>query len=270
MTVSAQGELRTNARIFFVGGLMSFRAQFNWLNPWILVPSLLVSPVAQILLFTYVGRAAGVGNDRFFVIGNALNYAAIPCMFAMTFAISGERWGQTLGLVMATPARRLPLFLGRAVPVIATGWAVAIFGLAVGALLLGVHIELSAWLPLVLAVAVTSVSCTGLGLLMGAACLRIRDGATLGNIVFLVLLVFCGTNVALDQLPGWMAAIGEWLPLTHGIEAARELAGGATLGSVDRPLLRELVTGLTYGILGLATLGWMERDSRRRATLERM
>ena len=260
----------TNTRIFFVGGLMSFRAQFNWLNPWILVPALLVSPVAQILLFAYVGRAAGVGDDRFFVVGNALNYAAIPCMFAMTFAISGERWGQTLGLVLVTPARRLPLFLGRALPVIVTGWCVAIFGLVVGSFLLGVHLEAAVWPGLVLAVCVTSLSCTGLGLVMGAACLRIRDGATLGNIVFLLLLVFCGTNVALDDLPAWMAAVGERLPLTHGIEAARALAGGATLGSVSDLLLHELAIGLAYAALGLATLGWMERDSRRRATLERM
>lgn len=260
----------TNTRIFFVGGLMSFRAQFNWLNPWILVPSLLISPVAQILLFAYVGRAAGVGDDRFFVVGNALNYAAIPCMFAMTFAISGERWGQTLGLVLVTPARRLPLFLGRAVPVVLTGWVVALFGLLVGSLLLGVRIGVGAWPALLVAVAVTSFSCTGLGLVMGAACLRIRDGATLGNVVFLVLLVFCGTNVALADLPAWMAAVGEWLPLTHGIEAARDLASGGTLGSVRGPLLRELLTGLAYGVLGLGTLGWMERDSRRRATLERI
>lgn len=260
----------SNTRIFLVGGLMSFRAQFNWLNPWILVPSLLVSPVAQIVLFAYIGRAAGVADDRFFVVGNALNYAAIPCMFAMTFAISGERWGQTLGLVLATPARRLPLFLGRAVPVIVTGWGVALFGLVVGSLLLGVRIDLSVWPTLVLAVAITSLSCTGLGLVMGAACLRIRDGATLGDVVFLLLLVFCGTNVALEDLPTWMATVGTWLPLTHGIEAARGLAGGASLDSVSGSLLRELLTGLTYGALGLATLGWMERDSRRRATLERM
>lgn len=260
----------TNTRIFFIGGLMSFRAQFNWLNPWILVPSMVVSPVAQILLFAYIGRAAGVGEDRFFVVGNALNYAAIPCMFAMTFAISGERWGQTLGLVLATPARRLPLFLGRAMPVIATGWAVAIFGLVVGSLLLNVPIEAGMWPALVLAVAVTSFSCTGLGLMMGAACLRIRDGATLGNIVFLVLLVFCGTNVALHDLPAWMAAIGEWLPLTHGIEAARGIAAGASVGDVRDALQREVLTGLAYGAAGLTALGWMERDSRRRATLERM
>lgn len=260
----------TSIRIFFIGGLLSFRAQFNWLSPWILVPSLLVSPVAQILLFAYVGRAAGVGNDRFFVVGNALNFAAIPCMFAMSSAISGERWGQTLGLVLATPARRLPLFLGRSLPVIVTGWGVAVFGLVVGSLLLGVRIDGGLWPTLLLAVAVTSFSCTGLGLVIGAASLRIRDGATLVNVVFLLLLVFCGTNVALSDLPAWMAAVGEWLPLTHGIEAARHLASGASLGSVSGTLIRELLTGFAYGALGVATLSLMERDSRRRATLERM
>ena len=54
----------TSIRIFFVGGLMSFRALFNWMSPWIFVPHLLVSPVCQILLFAYIGRSAGVGQRR--------------------------------------------------------------------------------------------------------------------------------------------------------------------------------------------------------------
>jgi len=260
----------TSARIFFVGGPMSFRAQFNWLNPWILIPSLMIEPVAQILLFAYIGRAAGVGDDRFYLIGNALNYAAIPCLFAMSSTISGERWGQTLGLVLVTPARRIPLFLGRSLPVIVTGWAVAVFGVAVGSLLLGVSVPAGAWPAIVLAVAITSLSCTGLGLAMGAVGLRIRDGATLGNLIFLALLIFCGTNVALQDLPGWMAAIGTWLPLSHGIEAARGLAAGDGLSAVQGLLLRELGIGALYAALGMAVLAWMERDSRRRATLERM
>ena len=38
------------------------------------------------------------------------------------------------------------------------------------------------------------------------------------------MLVLCGVDVPLDELPGWMAAIGRCLPLTHGIEAGREIA----------------------------------------------
>jgi ABC-2 type transport system permease protein len=260
----------TSLRIFFIGGLMSYRALFGWMNPWIFVPSLLISPVCQILLFAYVGRSAGVGDDRFYVIGNALNYAAIPCMFAMTFTIGGERFGQTLGLVLTTPARRIPLFLGRSLPVIANGWFVAMFGVVVGSLLLGVEIPGSAWPLLALVVAVGSLASTGLGLVMGAINLVYRDGATLGNVLFLVLLIFTGTNVALDDLPGWMAAIGRCLPLTHAIEAGRLLAAGAPWGEVSALVGTELLVGVVYLAIGLGAIRLFERLSRTGATLDRI
>jgi ABC-2 type transport system permease protein len=259
----------TSLRIFFIGGLMSYRAMFNWLSPWILVPSLIVSPICQILLFAYIGRSAGVGNDEFYVIGNALNYAAIPCLFAMGATIGGEREGHTLGIVLATPARRIPLFLGRALPVIANGWGVSMVGVLAGVLLLDVHIPGGAWPSILLAVVVTSASCTGLGLAMGAVALRVRESAVLGNVVFCVLLVFCGVNVALDDLPGWMATVGTWLPLSHGIEAARLLADGSGLGAVDGLLLREIGVGAIYTVIGLGLLRFFEDESRRRASLDR-
>ena len=77
----------TSLRIFFVGGLISFRALFSFLRPEIYIPSMLVAPIFQILLFVYIGRSAGVQSDEFYVIGNALQYAAIPCVFAMTNTI---------------------------------------------------------------------------------------------------------------------------------------------------------------------------------------
>lgn len=257
-------------RIFFIGGLMSYRAMFGWMNPWIFVPALLVSPVCQILLFAYIGRSAGVGDDEFYVIGNALNYAAIPCLFAMSMTIAGERFSQTLGLVIATPARRVPLFLGRALPVIANGWGVAMFGVVVGSLLLDTDIPGSAWPLIALVVAVGSLSSTGLGLVMGAINLVYREGATLGNVLFLVLLIFTGTNVALDDLPGWMAAVGRWLPLTHAIEATRMLGDGATWGAVRGLVGTELLIGLAYVVLGLSSIRVLERLSRSGATLDRI
>jgi ABC-2 type transport system permease protein len=260
----------TSARIFFVGGLMSYRALFGWMSPWIFVPSLLVSPICQILLFAYIGRSAGVGTDEFYVIGNALNYAAIPCMFAMTFTIGGERFGQTLGLVLATPARRIPLFLGRSMPVIANGWFVAMFGVVVGSWLLDVDVPGDAWLLIALVVAIGSLASTGLGLVMGAINLVYRDGATMGNVFFLVLLIFTGTNVALEDLPGWMAAVGRCLPLTHAIEATRMLADGATWGAVQGLVATELVIGLAYLAVGLSAIRLFERLSRSGATLDRI
>jgi ABC-2 type transport system permease protein len=257
-------------RVFFIGGLISYRSLFNWLSPWILIPSLVVSPICQVLLFAYIGRSAGVANDAFYVMGNALSYASIPCLFAMGSTIEGERWSQTLGLILATPARRIPLFLGRSLPVIVNGWCVAVVGVAAGVLLLHVSIPVASWPGLLLVLVVASASCTGLGLAMGAISLRVREGAVISNVAFCVLLIFTGVNVSLDQLPAWMARVGSWLPLTHGIEAARATSAGASIGSVSGLLGHELAIGAMYAVVGLLLLHFFELESRRRATLERI
>ncbi len=192
----------TSLRIFFVGGLISFRALFNWLSPWIYVPSMLVAPIVQILLFAYMGRAAGVESDEFYLIGNAVQYSAIPCLFAMANTVAGERYTQTLGIVLVTPANRVALFLGRSLPVVVNGAIVSMFSLVVGALLLGVRLPAGSWLPLAVIILIAAVSCTGLGLANAALGLRVRETAVMSNVLFGLLLIFSGANVPVDALPG--------------------------------------------------------------------
>ena len=52
----------TTLRVFFVGGLISFRALFNWIKPSIYIPTMLGSPLFQILFFAYLGRYALSGQ----------------------------------------------------------------------------------------------------------------------------------------------------------------------------------------------------------------
>jgi ABC-2 type transport system permease protein len=257
----------TSLRIFVLGGLTSYRALFTWLSPWILIPTFVVEPVFQVIFFAFVGRQAGIDDDRFFLIGNAVQFAAIPCLFAMSNTIGGERYSQTLELLLASPARRAPLFLGRALPVIVNGFGSSVIALGVGAAALQVGLPPGTWLPLAAVIAVSAFACTGLGLVTAAVSLRVRETAVLANIVFGVLLIFCGTNVALTALPGWMAAVGRWLPLTHGIEAARQVASGDQLSAVVGLVGQEAAVGLLYVAIGMMLLRFFEAESRRRATL---
>jgi len=144
----------TSLRILFIGGAIAYRALFNWLSPWIFVPTFLIAPIFQILLFVYIGRSANVRSDEFYVIGNALQYAAIPCIFDMSSTITDERYQQTLGFILVSPARRLPLFLGRSLPVIVNGIFVSAFAFVVGGLIVGIHVPASAVAPLALVIAV--------------------------------------------------------------------------------------------------------------------
>ena len=254
-------------RIFFVGGLISYRALFGFLSPAVFIPTLIITPIFQILLFAYIGRAAHSRSDEFYVVGNAMQYAAVPCLFAMTQTIAGERFQQTLGYILVSPAGRLPLFLGRSLPVILNGFFVAGFSLIVGGLILGVTFPASALMPLALVVLVASLSCTGLGLINAGLGLRIRETSVLSNILVGILLIFCGANVAISSLPHWMARISSWLPLTHAIEAARAVANGSSLTSVQNLIGRELGVGIIYAVAGLAIIRFFETQSRRHASL---
>jgi ABC-2 type transport system permease protein len=91
----------------------------------------------------------------------------------------------------------------------------------------------------------------------------------LANVVFGLLLIFTGANVARDELPGWMQAAGEWLPFTNAIEAARRLADGETIGDVAGLALTEAAIGTVYAVGGYLFLIALENRSRRHATLER-
>ena len=48
--------MSASARVFFVGGAISYRALFNWIQPGMYVATMLGAPLFQILFFTYLGR----------------------------------------------------------------------------------------------------------------------------------------------------------------------------------------------------------------------
>ena len=255
-------------RVFAVGGWLSYRALFGWLNPYLFVIILLVPSVTQILFFAYLGRAAGVEDDSFYVVGNALVAAAVPCLFGMADTITDERRTHTLSLLVVSPASRIALFLGRAVPVAVNGAIVAAFAFVVGSLILDVEVPLDALGSLVVAVLVTAFACTGLGIVNASLGLRWRESALLSNMLLYFLLLAAGVNVPLDLLPGWLSTIAQGLPVTHGVEAARELVAGSSLADVAPLLGAELLVGAIYATIGLFLVRLFEVEGRRGASLE--
>jgi ABC-2 type transport system permease protein len=234
------------------------------------VPSLLVAPIFQILLFAFIGRSARLESDEFYVVGNAIQFASVPCLFAMSQTVAGERYQQTLGYILVSPASRLPLFLGRSLPVIANGVFVAAFSLTVAGVMLGIHVPAASIPLLALVIVVTTASCTGLGLLNAGLGLRVREVAVLSNVIFGVLLVFSGANVPLRELPRWMRVIADGIPLTHGIQASRRVADGASLGDVGGLVAAEALVGLAFAVAGYGLLRFFETRSRTHGTLERV
>jgi ABC-2 type transport system permease protein len=262
--------MTTWLRIFFIGGRIAYRGLFNWIRPAYYIPTMLAGPIFQTLFFAYLGRYSRAGNDAFFVVGNGVQVAAMGGVFGMSLTIAGERWTQTLSSLLATPAARGAIFLGRALPNILNGLLVSLTAFVAGRLLLDFHPSLASVPTLALVVLVSTVSCTAFGLACGALGLRLRDAFLVSNPAYFLMLLLCGVNVPLHALPGWLAAIGRSLPLTHGIEAARKVAAGAPLASVDGLLWKEAAIGAAWAAAAYLMLRLFEAESHRTAALDRI
>jgi ABC-2 type transport system permease protein len=255
-------------RLVTVGGVLAYRALFNWATPAMFVGTLLASPLTQLLFFAYLGRQLGVANDRFFLIGNALCGASIAGVFGGTMALANERRYGTLGMVLLSPRNRMALFLGRALPYAANGLLIAAFTLTSGALLLRASIPLRTVPGLVVVLALGSLSSAFFGLTLGALGLRFRDVFTVSNLAALTLVLVSGANVPRALLPGWLRMVGDALPITHAIEVARRLTDGASFASQVPVLLGEGVVLVGYAAAAVLLLRLFETRGRRHGELD--
>lgn len=83
-----------------------------------------------------------------------------------------------------------------------------------------------------------------------------------------ILLLLTGMNIPLSELPPFAAAIGEALPLTRSIAAARLYAAGAPIDAGLGLLAADLAIGAGYAVAGYFLFGWLETQARRRGRLE--
>jgi ABC-2 type transport system permease protein len=99
--------------------------------------------------------------------------------------------------------------------------------------------------------------------LFGSLGLITRDAITIANVVYYLLLILCGINFPVSRLPGVVQVISYGLPLTRGVEAARQAAAGASITQVGGLLAGELLVGILYALSGYVVFRLMEAYSRR-------
>ncbi len=261
--------LAVNLRLFWQGTLLSYIALFNWLRPVTYMASKVVMPLAQVLFFTYLGTfATGPDTTSFYIVGNAMQIAAVSGIYGVTMSIGGDRWNGTLPYLFGTPANRLVMFVGRAFIHILDGMLGVVIAFTWGVLLLGLDLSETNLLALALTILTTTFSTSGLGLLMGCLSLITLNVMFINNTVYFMLLIFSGANIPVATMPDWMQKISFILPLTRGIAAARAFILGASFETVAPLLLGEFLIGCIYVFLGFQLFRWFEITAKRRGSLE--
>lgn len=261
--------LTTSLRVFVSGAWLSYIALFTWTRPASYVASKVLAPLSQLLFFAYLGMSA-TGRDTadFYIIGNALQVAALNGIYGVTMTIGFERNSGTLIYLIGSPANRVIVFVGRALFNMLDGMFTVMWGFMWGVILLGLDLSEANLPGLALTILITAASTCGLGLTMGSLSLRALNVMFINNTMYFLLLILSGANIPLNKLPAWMQAIGYGLPLTRGIRSARLLVNGASLSEVWQLLMGELAVGLTYALIGFVLFRWFEFQARQRGTLE--
>jgi ABC-2 type transport system permease protein len=252
------------AAVFARSTYLQYVALFQWATVRGYVAYKVLLPVTQILFFVELGiYATGRQNALYFALGNALQLTANAGIFGVIATVANERQFGTLPILLGSPANRLVTFLSRAIVNVIDGIVTVVIGLMVSVVLFGLDLH-RADLPLLgLCVLVLSGTTAGLGLMFGSIGLVMRDAIILANVVYYILLVVCGINFPVSSLPGPLQLVSYSLPLTRGIQAARQAAEGASLQQVAGLLGGELMVGLVWAFGGYLLFRLLESYARR-------
>ena len=252
------------AAVFARGTYLQYVALFQWATIRGYIAYKVLLPVTQILFFVELGvYATGPQNALYFALGNALQLTANAGIFGVIATVANERQFGTLPILLGSPANRLVTFMSRAVVNVIDGVVTVIVGLVIVAVLFGLDLQ-HGNLPLLgLCVLIISVTTAGMGLMFGSIGLVMRDAIIIANVVYYMLLIVCGVNFPVSRLPEVLQFVAYSLPLTRGIEAAREAATGASLASVSGLLVGELIVGAIWAFAGYALFRWLESYARK-------
>lgn len=255
-------------RIFVSSARLSYVALFYWTRPTAYISSKVLAPFAYMVFFLYLGTlATGPGSGQFYLVGNAMQMAALNGIFGVTMVVGRERNEGTLIYLVGSPANRIAVFFGRALFNLFDGFFTVVLCFAWG-MLLGLDLSRANLAGLALIILAVSISTSGLGLLMGSISLMTLNVMFINNMIFFLLLIFSGANLPSAKMPAWVQAVGTALPLTRGIQSARLLVNGASLAEVWPLLTGELAVGLFYALIGFVIFHWFEEQARHRGTLE--
>jgi len=256
-------------RIFFSSAIFAFRAQFEWLNPTMWLTMKFVISLSQMAFFVFVGLfIKGPSAIPFIAIGNALQSVSWNTVFSIINITSNDKWGGTLSILLATPAGRLPIFIGRAMIHVLDGILSVTISLVFASLLFGVNFGQANALALTITVLLTAFTMTGYGLLIGGFSFYFRDPLIFANIFTFILLIFCGVNFPVQDLPQPVQAVSYAFPLTYGVEAARRAIDGGTLFDISGLLGSQLLVGLVSMMLGYFFFRSFERVARKTGRIE--
>jgi ABC-2 type transport system permease protein len=255
-------------RLYFIQAWFSYRSLFAWSTPFNYFANKLGFPFFSMLVFVFMAKFAGFTDPAYIVIGNILLLPALNGVSGISMTIGGERQFGAMSYLLASPAPRAPLFLGRAFFHILDGFVTLIVALPIAMLVL--HIDIAAMNPLKLffCMIILCITTNGIGFIMGTITLLSRDGWMITSTLSIAFYILIGVNFPVELLPPALQYVSYGLPMTRGIMAARLALTGANFTSLAPLLGGEILIGIIYMVIGYVLFRMAEKASMKTGLLD--
>ena len=235
--------------------------------------------VANTLTIVFIAKgaeAAGyrldVNRETIVLLIGAVVWSYLGLLFEIvTETVAWERWEGTIEYTFMAPLSRPAHLLGMGAFAVVYGLLRTILLFGVVSAFLDVHYTNANFASAMVIIAVSSVSCVGIGMMTAVLPLISPEkGTQLGFIAQGLLLVVSGVYYPVSVLPQWMQWLSVVSPATYTLEGARKAvldgAGVAALWGEIWPLL---LIGVIAIPAGLAVFAQGERYAKRHGRLKR-
>lgn len=249
--------------------LFIFRALYAWLSPSSYFVIKFVVPFLQMSLFVYIAKfTLGPEGMAYVAIGNALQFVALNTLMGVAITMVGEKWSGTLQLLLTAPVNRGLVFANRGLIHVFDGVLGATIGLLYANILFGVSFADANLLTLGFVLFFSSLTLTGIGLIIASLSLFLRTVDPIMNVTYLFIFLVAGVNFPVEELPRFLQPFAYMIPLTYGIQAAREVIVGASLQDISEPLLIMFILFLLQAGIGYWIFLRFEKLSKHYGTLD--
>jgi ABC-2 type transport system permease protein len=172
--------------------------------------------------------------SAYFTAGIVAYSVALSTFTTLAVSLTTQRERGQLKRYRGTPMPPWAFIVGQIARATAQALAMTALLLAVGSVFYGVTVPVSTFPAFVLYVALGTATLCSLGIALTAFTTTPDSASTIAPFSVVMLAFFSGIWIPVDQLPGWLEAVGKVFPLYHlALGLQTSLAPGASGGGLE-------------------------------------
>lgn len=182
-------------------------------------------------------------------------------VFSVAFVFTQYKEKGVLKRILATPMKPFQFVAANAITRLMISVVQALIFILVALLLFKVHV-VGSYILLLFVVILGALMFLGLGFTISGLAKTVDSVPAIANLIVFPMLFLGGTFFAVSNMPPWLQAFAQFLPLTYFSSALREImTKGAGIFDIQGDIMAMIIWGAILFFLSTVTFRFQERES---------